>query len=214
MSDPLFEARIRAQRFWYRDGLSEIVFGVIILLQGGWLFFNRLVNSKSSWYLPGALIYILLLAAFSMSVARITAAIRERFTYSRSGYVDYDESVRKRWIRARIVWAVLAIVTCMMFLRYAGREGWDLDHWIQWLPAIGGLTVGAVSVYVWVRQGLPRFLALGVLSIILGVAVSIEYPLKLAMAIFLAGIGCAWICSGGVTLWNYVRTTPPSADET
>jgi hypothetical protein len=212
MSDPLLEARIRAQRFLYRDGLTEIVPGIVFVLQGGWLLFNHLVTSRSSWYLPLALIYVLLLAAFAMSARRITAAIRERITYLRSGYVDYGESVRKRRIRVGTALAVLAIVACVMFL--ADQAGWNLDHWIQWLPAVGGLTTGAVCVYVTLRYGLPRFLVLGVLSVILGVAVSIEYPLKLAMAIWLAANGCAWLCSGGLTLWNYVRTEPPSAAET
>jgi hypothetical protein len=75
MPDILFDARVRAQRYWYRDGLSEMVVGIVSLLQGGWILFNHLVNSKSSWYLPGALICLLLIAAFP--VARIKAAIRE-----------------------------------------------------------------------------------------------------------------------------------------
>jgi len=211
MPDPLSEARLRAQRFLYRDGLSEIVPGIIFVLQGGWLLFNHLVNSRSPWYLPLALIYILLLAAFAMSVARIRAAIRERITYPRSGYVAYDESLRKRRIRVGMALALLAIVTCMMF--YTGRAGWDPNHWIQWLPAVGGLTVGAGSMYVSVRQGLVRYLVVGLLSIVLGVVVSIEYPLKLATAIWLADVGCAWLCSGGLTLWNYVRTEPPTESE-
>jgi hypothetical protein len=77
-----------------------------------------------------------------------------------------------------------------------------------------GLTTGAVGVYVTVCYGLPRFLVVGALAIILGVVVSIEYPPRLAMAIWLAGVGCAWLCSGGLTLWNYLRSAPPSADET
>jgi hypothetical protein len=212
MPDPLFEARSRAQRYWCRDGLSEMVVGIVSLLQGGWILFNHLVNSKSFWYLPGALICLLLIAKFP--VARIMAALRERFTYPRSGYVDDGESARKRRIRVGMVLAILASVIGVLALRYAGVGGWDPDHWIQWLPAVGGLTVGAVSVYVSVRQGLPRYLVVGLLSFVLGVAVSIEYPLKLAMAIWLAGNGCAWLCSGGVALWNFVRTTPPSTAET
>jgi uncharacterized membrane protein HdeD (DUF308 family) len=212
MSDLLFEARVRARRYWYRDGLSEMVVGIVSLLQGGWILFNHLVNSKSSWYWPGALICFLLIAAFPM--ARIKAAIRERFTYPRGGYVEDDESVRKRRIRVGMTLGILVTAIGTLTLRYASVRGWDPDHWIHWLPAVSGLTVGAVSVYVWVRQGLPRYLVVGLLSITIGVAVSNEYPMKLAMAIWLAGNGCAWLCSGGVALWNFVRSTPTSAAET
>ena len=78
---------------------------------------------------------------------------------------------------------------------------------------MAGLTTGAVGVYVTVRYGLARFLVLGLLAVVLGIVVSIEYPLRLAMAIWLAGMGCAWLCSGGLTLWNYLRTATPSAGE-
>jgi hypothetical protein len=112
-----------------------------------------------------------------------------------------------------MVLALLVAVTCVLALRYAGRAGLDPARLVQWTPAVLGLMTAAGGVYVTVRYGLPRFLVVGVLAIILGVVVSIEYPYRLAMAIWLAVVGCAWLCSGGVTLWNYLRTVPPSADE-
>ena len=213
MPNPLFEARIRAQRFWYRDGLSEIAVAIILLLQVGWLLVGAPGNSRSSWYVPATLIYMLLLVAFAVCAPRIMAAMRERITYLRGGYVH--ESGRKRRVVVGMVLALLAIVSSALALRYAGRAGgWDPARGVQWVPAVGGLTVGAVCVYVSVRQGLPRFLVVGVLSIILGAAVCIKYPMPLATSIWLAGVGCALLCSGGVALWNYLRTAPPAADET
>jgi hypothetical protein len=212
MHDPLSEARIRGQRYWYRDGLEEIFLGCVCMLQGGWLLFNHFVSSKSSWYLPGALICFLVIAGFP--IARIKASMRERFTYPRSGYVDPGASVRKHRIRLGAALLFLVIGTGAVAIRNNAFGAWDLNRGIQWLPAIGGVIIGAVSVYVWVSQGLPRFLVLAVFAIILGAAVSLEYPLKLGTAIWLIGVGCAWICSGGLTLWNFVRTAPPSAAET
>jgi hypothetical protein len=212
MTDPLVQARIRAQHFWFRDGLSEIAAGIILLLQGGWLLLNVLGNSRSSWYTPATLICVLLFAAFAISASRMMAAVRERITYQRSGYVQ--ESGRNRRIVVGMTVAVLATVTVALGVRYTGVGRWDPDRWTQWLPAVVGLTVGVVSAYVSVRQGLPRFFALGVFSIILGVAGSIEFQPKLAMAVWLAGVGCGWLCSGGVTLWKYIRTTQPSAHQT
>jgi hypothetical protein len=213
MPDPLVEARKRAQRFWYRDGLEEIVIGIIILLQNGFTLAVRLGNSSSSWYVPVILIYLLLIAAFALSVRRIKAAIRERITYPRSGYVDYGESVRKRRMVVGAS-AILATIATVLALRYAHASGWDFDYGMQRLPAVCGLMLGAVLVYVYVRYGLPRFLVVGLFSIILGVVVSIKYPYRLATVFSLAGVGCALLCSGGVTLWNYLRTAPPAADET
>lgn len=213
MRDALSAARFRAQRYWYRDGVLELIVGIVFLLQGGWILINHLINSKSSWYLPIVLIYLLLIAAFSVSVARMRNVVRERYTYPRSGYVGDDESARKRRIRIGVVLAIVAAAVGLVAFRHTAG-GRLLNQWILLLPTAGGLTVGAASIYVSVRQGLPRFLILGAISIILGVSVSFEYPLKLAMAIWEAGVGCAWICSGAVTFWRYVQTAPSSGEAT
>jgi hypothetical protein len=212
MREPLIEARVRAQRYWYRDGLAEIPLGIVQLLLSGSDLIEALGNRTSSWYMPVNLIYTVLIVAIAVFALRIMAAVRERITYPRSGYVH--ESGRKRRIVVGMALAILATVTGVLALRYAGHAGWDTDRWVQWMPAGLGLTTGAVGVYVTVRYGLLRFLVVGVLAIILGVVVSMGYPPRLGTAIWLAGIGCAWLCSGGFTLWNYVRTAPPSADET
>jgi hypothetical protein len=213
MPDPLAEARTRAQRFWFRDGLDEIVIGIIILLQTGFSLAIRLGNSSSSWYWPVILTYLLLQVAFALSVARIRAAIRARITYPRSGYVDYGDAVRKRRMVVGAL-AILATVASVEALRYAVASGWDFDRGMQRLPAVGGLMIGATLLYMYVRYGLPRFLVLGLFSIILSVAVSINYPYRFATVFSVAGVGCALLCSGGVTLWKYLRTTPLSADGT
>jgi hypothetical protein len=210
MAGPLLEARIRAQRYWYRDGLAEIPLGIVQLLMSGSGFIGALGNRTSSWFVPVYLIYTVVFVAFAVFASRIMAAVRERITYPRSGYMRPRLS---GWRRHGLMLA--AVTGALVALRYAGRAGgWDPDRWVQWLPAVGGLTTAAVGVYVTLRYGLPRFLVVGVLAIILGVVVSIEYPPRLAMAIWLAGVGCAWLCSGGATLWNYLRVAPPSANET
>ena len=216
MTDPLRDARIRAQRFWYLDGLTEIVAGIVQLLMSAWLLVSAPGNSTSSWFLPAAVSYILLLVALAICAPRIMATLRERITYPRSGYVDHGESQRKRSIVVALVVALLSTVVGLLARRYAGdAAAWDAARWIQWLPAGIGLVTGALSVYVGVRQGLPRFYLVGAVAIILGVAMSIEYPLRLATVIYLAGIGCALLSSGGFTLWKYLRPgPPPSACET
>lgn len=201
MPGPLSEARIRTQRYWFRDGLEEITLGIIFLLMGG----SNLVRGKAAWFVPVTLIFMAIL------VPRIKTALRERITYPRSGYADYGES--RRWLRGALFLAValVSFVPIVLLVRYAQSAGWDLD---RWLPTATGIAVGAVSVYVSVRQRLRRFLVVGLFSIVLGVAVSIAYPPRLAIAVLSIAVGCAFLCSGGVTMRNYLRTAPTSADAT
>jgi hypothetical protein len=214
MADPITEARIRARRYWYRDGLTEIPLGIVQLLLGGSDLILALANRTSSWFVPVNLLYTVSMIVLAVFASRIMAALRERLTYPRSGYVDYGESVRKLRIGVGMVLVTLVAAAVVLASRYAGRVGLDPSRLTQWAPAVCGLTTGAVGVYVTVRYGLPRFLVVGVLATILGVVVCVEYPPMLATAIWLSAVGCAWLCSGGVALWNYLRTTAPAADAT
>jgi len=214
MSDALSEARVRTQRYWFLDGLEEIQLGIFFLVTGGWT-----LAIKTSWFWPANLIYWLLLTAFIVFVPRIKTAMRERITYPRSGYVVQGGWWRKHPHARGMVFALVGLLGMSTFV-YAGRAGLvDPTRMVQWLPAVGGILIGAISVYVWVRHGLPRWLVVGVFAMILGIAVSIEFPPNrfppsLAGGIFIIGVGCAFLCSGGVALWNYRRTPLQSAEET
>jgi hypothetical protein len=205
--DPLLQARFRARGYWYRDGLSEIMVGIILLQQLGG---NLII---ASGYLPGMVIYFLLLFAFAIYARRILDAVRERITYRRSGFVH--ELARRRRIVAGMVLALLATSALVLVLRYAGRAGGaDPAVWVQWLPALVGVVVGGLEVYVSVHYRSRRALVVGIFSMILGVVVSIEYPSHLALTIWCTGFGCANLCSGGVALLSYLKTPPLPATET
>jgi len=215
MSDPISEARVRTQRYWFRDGLEEITLGIIFLLIGGW----SLARVKTSWFWPATLVYLLLIVAFIVFVPRVKTAMRERITYPRSGYVVQGGWWGKHRHARGMVFALVGLLATGALV-YAGRAGLaDPARMVQWLPTMCGILLGAVSVYVWVRHGLLRWVVVGVFAVILGIAVSIEYPpsqypLSLAFGIYVIGVGCAFLCSGGVTLRNYLRTPPPSVQET
>jgi|SRR5271166_2414728 len=214
MQDPIVEARGRIERYSQLDGLMEIDAGIGQLLIGGWLILTTSSNSSAMWYKPIALIYALVFCAFALFQQRVVRAIRERITYPRIGYVSPGETGRKRGIVIAAICALLPFVAGVLAFRFAGRPtGWDLLHWLQWAPAVFGLTFGTASIFFGVRLRLPRFLLIGILAISLGVAVSFAYPLRLGTAIYFAGVGSALLLSGGMTLWTYLHTTLPPAEE-
>jgi hypothetical protein len=205
MPDPIAEARIRAQSSWYRDGLSDILIGIIMLLQNGFTLVMHFGNRQSSWYWPVILTYLLLFFVFAASAPRVMAAMRERITYPRVGYSQPGDSQR-RLSRALAILTILGFILC---IRY-GR--WDTDHWIQGLPIVVGLLFCVVGMYVAVRYGVLRYLLIGLFSIVLGLAVDIEYSTWLGLEIWLVLVGCAFLCAGGITVWNFVRTAPVYVD--
>ena len=176
MPDPMAEARIRAQSSWYRDGLSDILIGIIVLLQNGFTLIMHFGNRQSSWYWPVILAYLLLFFVFSASAPRVMAAMRERITYPRVGYSQPGDAQR-RLSRA------VAILTIFGFILAICYGRWDTDHWIQGLPVVVGLLFCVVGMCVAVRYGVLRYLLIGLFSIILGLAVDIEHSRWLGLEI-------------------------------
>jgi hypothetical protein len=183
VTDRLLDRRVRATRHWYRDGLSEIPLGVVLLLLSGSNLIAVLGNRASAWYEPVTLIYAALFVALALCGSRIMAAVRERVTYPRSGYACPPLSGWKRLAvtMGLALLVAVAVAGALVAQRYQGRAGgWDAERLLQWLPAGGGLSTGVLGVYVTLRYGLPRFLIVGALAVVLGVVTSIEYPPRLA----------------------------------
>jgi hypothetical protein len=207
MHDALSEARMRARRFSFRDGIEEITLGVIIMLSFGG---NSIIHSG---YLPGIVIYELVILSLVVYGRRIIDAVRARITYPRSGYVQ--SFIPRSRILASFVLGSLGGLVLVRVVRHVCRvDGANLAEWSQWVPALAGLGFGAAWIYVGMRYGLRRFLVVGVFSMFLGVGASIEFPWILALSIVAVGFGCANLCSGGFALLSYLRTTPPVGNGT
>jgi hypothetical protein len=194
---------MRARRVSYRDGLSEIVLGIICLQQ---LCGDLIIRSGS---LPGSVVYFVLLVAFAIYARRIMDAVRARITYLRTGYAR--TFTRKGWTLIGMVLALLgtyALIT-VLHARRAGSP--DAAGWVQGFPALAGLGLGAIEIYVGMRYGARRAFLVGIFSMVLGVVVSIEYSWILALTILLVGFGCANLCSGIFALLRYLRSPIPSA---
>jgi hypothetical protein len=138
--------------------------------------------------------------------------VRARITYLRSGYVR--TFTRKSWTLIGMVLALLGTCALVIVLR-AGRAGSaDAAGWVQWVPALAGLGFGAIEIYIAIRYNVRRAFLVAIFSVILGVVVSIEYPFRSALTIFLVGFGFANLCSGGVALLSYLKTPQLPANET
>ena len=210
MQDPLLEARARVLRHSYADGLTEIAAGILPLSGAGLLLGPHWVPKGSPQYQIFAWTYIVLFCTFVLFQQRILQAVRERFTYPYTGYVTYREPGKALQLGVGTVAALLTIAAFVVSFRFHGR----MAGWEDWLPALIGVPWGAWLVVVGLRVGLPRFVLVGALSIILGLGVSFAWPdLDMGLTVYLAGMGCALLLSGAITLWRYVHTPPPRPEQ-
>ncbi len=196
------EQRVKA--YWYTDGWAEIIGGGVLILLGiffagqGWLPEDSLARAL----LAPAL--LLVLVAGSIATTRIVSAMKARFTYPRTGYISYrvdPAHARKRRLAAGIVGAVFAAV----FVGFA-----VLVRSTAWVPAITGIAVGAILIYMKGQlSGLRRFYWLAALSTALGISLSfVQLPLDYCLAMYYCGMGVSFAASGGLVLRRYLHDNP------
>lgn len=204
MQDPLRDAHIRNARYWNVDGLSEIAVGLQVLLVPLYLYGVTQTSRGSLGRGVVVLAFVIGLPAASLFSGRVLVALRRRFTYPRTGFVEYRQD-RRPW--AFGIGLALALVVVLLALRSTNA------NWVAWLFVFQGVVPGALTFYLGHLVRLPRLQVVGVLCAAFGVAVALAGAgLVQGMTIFWLGIGALYLLSGGVTFWRYVRAHPVPAE--
>ena len=85
---------------------------------------------------------------------------------------------------------------------------------LNWIPAITGLVVGIIWLISAFRVGLLRFYLQSILSLLLGVGLSLaKLETYQSLAVYYAAMGLVLILSGGLTLLKYIRHNPPMEND-
>ena len=204
MENKMMDIEGRVKRYWYSDGIAELASGGLLLILGLYFGVQGYVGSSSlvSAILQSSLVFIMIGGFFGVSW--VINALKTRFTYPRTGYVEYRVDNQNANTRRYVVIAVAfsIAVASMVLIKY-----------IQGLDSMVLVTsVWAGVIFVSLRgksSGATRFYALGVLSILLGVGLSMsrlseEYNL----ALFYGLVGLAVMISGGLVLRRYLNENP------
>ncbi len=112
--DPLFEARIRAQRYWNVDGLSEIATGLVALFVAACIYGTVQTARGSLGRVLVVLAFALGLPALMLLSGRLLVAVRRRVTYPRTGYVAYQRHDRRVWLVGVALVAALALLIALL----------------------------------------------------------------------------------------------------
>lgn len=193
----------RAKRYWYDDGLVEMSGGVIFALIG-LLFLSELFGPP--WQGISALALPAVIIGGALVARRAVAAVKERLTYPRTGYVAY---VRQRGLRTRAATAVVAVVVSVAVSFLIAR----VPAALAWMPALQGLVIAAALFYSGYSLGLGRFLVLAVVSAVAGVGAALAGLGDVAGsgAYFLV-LGLAMFAAGGYALRRYLYATGPAGE--
>ena len=182
MQTNLSDIEQRIRRYWYTDGIGELIGGGMFILLGIYFALQEFVGQDSM--LGGILqvSLILLMIAGAWVSRKLVNALKTRLTYPRTGYVEYRVSEngagwRRIWV-AGLAFGISGLT--MVFVR--------LFQSFDSIVAVTGVAVGLILVILRAKSsGLARFYILGAASLVLGLALSVSgLPNGIAWACFMA----------------------------
>ena len=141
-----------------QDGLMELLLGVSMI--------GVAAASASLLFVP---LYIVPLALGG----RITEAVRKRLTYPRIGYVKLREEPAGRALRGVLLYEFLVLLVAAVALYILSGDVMEFGLWVSWSPLITALLVLGLFLYLHDKSGNRRYLALAVLSVLVGLVFSI-----------------------------------------
>lgn len=208
MENNLLHVEQRIKRYWYTDGLGELIGGGMFILLGGYFALLEFLgqNSIMNGILQVSLIIVLI---GGMALGRwLIHTLKARLTYPRTGYVEYEVDAHR--MKSRRIWVMtLAFAISALTMVFA-----RLFQAFDSIVAVTGVAVGLILVILRAKSaGLTRFYVLGAVSIMFGLALSVSgLPNGYSLGLFYGLMGLSFILSGGLTLQRYLAENPLPRD--
>jgi len=208
MKSDLSDVQQRVNRYWYTDGLAEIIGGGMFILLGAYFALQDFLgpNSTISVILQVSLVLVLIGGAFVSR--RLINSLKTRLTYPRTGYVEYRVN-KKDTGRKRILVATLAFTISALTIAFVA-----IFKSFDSMAAVTGFIVGMILVLLRGKaSGLFRFYILGAISLLLGLAISASGLNEgYALGLYYGLMGVCFLVSGGLTLAHYLHENPLPAE--
>ena len=208
MDNNFSEIEQRVKRYWYTDGIGELISGVMLLLLGLYFSAQQYFGDRllAGAILEASLVVILMAGMFVTRWA--INALKTRVTYPRTGYVQYHTDGRGGGWR-RVLTALLAMLVAALSL--------FITRHVDTLDAMVAMTGVLVAIILLIKQGwssgMGRFYLLSAISLILGITLSISgLPRGYNLGLYYGLMAIAFALSGGLTLRHYLQTNPLPAD--
>ncbi|MEX2161671.1 MAG: hypothetical protein WD751_07110 [Anaerolineales bacterium] len=195
------EKRIRG--YWHQDGLGELAGGLIFLLLGVYFAVVEFLGESSQWggLLQAGLVLVLL--GLMVLGRRLIAALKARFVYPRTGYVEYrrEAGTRQRALLAGFAGAVFAAAAVAVS---AALDSTD------WVVALTGLLGGFILVFLSAKVSRAgRFILMAMLSVALGLALSFTgLSTGYALGAYYALMALVFAVSGTLVFLRYMKENP------
>jgi hypothetical protein len=205
VDETIERAQARTKQYWYEDGAVDLGVSAVFLMIAC-LFALQFGLPESSALQGISAIGLPLIIIGGYYLARwIVGSLKARFTYPRTGLVDYERPARGHARAAAVVAGLTGFVIAIFITRA------EIDSWI---PALQGIAFGALLLRLAQSLQVGRYTLLAVVSIAIGLLSSwAGLDSILGSAIVFGGLGLGLLISGALTLRTYLRAAPaPEVD--
>ncbi|MBN2046636.1 MAG: hypothetical protein JW750_02235 [Anaerolineaceae bacterium] len=209
--------RQRAFRYWYSDGIHEMVFGFGILLVSGFYYLSNQIDLQPTRALVAGLGYPAFLLLVLWSVGKVVKLLKEKISFPRTGYVRFRKPAPSKTRKLRFIYLVvgvaIALSTNILLLTLKDQWALSLADFLIW--TFVGLGSGTITLLIGIRTSVWRFFVLSVLSAVGGALIGAFVTGGVTQTvIFLGGNGISWMVSGGLTFaWYLTHTEKPAEGE-
>ena len=204
MKDETTQIRQRVNRYWYSDGIGEMMGGVMFFLLAVYFSLQQYLGDES--FIGGLLQagLVLLLIGGVFVGRRVVNTVKARITYPRTGYVEYRTNNRNA-----VLMRVLAAFTAMTVASISIFVVRRFDS----IDAMVAVTGVLVAVILMVKQawtsGVGRFYFLSAAALVFGGILSVSgFTRGYNLGLFYGLMGLAFVISGGLTLKRYLNDNP------
>ena len=208
MKDNFSDIEGRVQRYWFTDGIGELMGGGLFVLLGLYFAAQQYFGDRS--FVGGILqsSFIILVIGGLFLGRWAIHQLKARVTYPRTGYVEYrlDD---KRNMRKRVFAFAIAMGVAMSGI-FIARNITIIDSMV----ALTGLLVAVILFFNqrW-AHGVSRFSVMSIAALILGVSLSVSGLARgYNLGTFYGVMGIVFAISGGLTLRRYLQENPLPAD--
>jgi hypothetical protein len=201
----LADAARRSQRYWDVDGLPELVMGALWVVWGAaWLFGQTLERGwtyNAYWMFTPAF-----LAGSGVIAVWLIKRLKARFTFPRTGYVEWKKPSRPQ----RVATAAVALVAAAVLTGVIAAHGRPAAE--NAAPVLGViLSLGFVVVSL--RMRAPHHLALAAVAVALGLALGATGGRWDSVNWLFVYLGAASAAFGAVRFAMFLRHHPRAGVE-
>ncbi len=192
--------RQRTQRYWYEDGLPDLMGGSSLLFMSLLYGLGQNFPQRGLFFLLAPLLVII----YSLLMRFLLVRLKKNVVFPRTGYIAYKQVRGWRLAIAIIASFIGGIAITQLAISIPAQS---FVATVILSPLTLGTVISVVLVWLWSTNGVRRFLWYTLLALMSSAVLQLLHlPMYTSLATFTLVIGITWIISGTFLFRRYLAT--------